>query len=74
MTSSLPRVAMGIFAASLSVGSAAASATTLDLGSAAGIHWTVTNGSTMQAVTATIPGQIHTDLHAAGVIDEPYNA
>ena len=33
----------------------------------------VTNGS-MAAVRAVVPGQIHTDLLAAGLIGEPFNA
>ena len=46
-------------------------ATVLDLGSATG-DWLVSN-KTMHPVAATVPGQIHTDLLAAGVIGEPYN-
>ena len=39
--------------------------------------WTVTNSTSTTAgfsYKATVPGQIHTDLLAAGVIDEPFNS
>ena len=44
--------------------------TTLDLG---GTSWQLTNATMAQPVAATVPGQVHTDLLAAGVIDEPFN-
>ena len=40
----------------------------IDLG---GSDWIVTNGTSK--TKATVPGQIHTDLLAAEIIDEPYN-
>lgn len=45
-------------------------ATTLDLG---GDAWQLTNSSMAVPVAATVPGQVHTDLFAAGVIADPYN-
>ena len=49
-----------------------------DLTSAAGVGWTVEVGSgpAPQGVAphpATVPGEVHTDLLAAGVIDDPFD-
>lgn len=41
---------------------------TIDLGGS----WTLRN-ATMKSVSATVPGQTHTDLYAAGVIGDPYD-
>ena len=42
--------------------------TKFDLG---GSDWKVKNNS-MQPINAVVPGQIHTDLMAANLIDEPF--
>jgi beta-mannosidase len=34
--------------------------------------WTVSGATNVTNISATVPGQIHTDLLAAGVIDEPF--
>ncbi|MHC4985478.1 MAG: glycoside hydrolase family 2 protein [Planctomycetota bacterium] len=41
----------------------------LDLG---GNQWTVTQKGSDETLSATVPGCIHTDLMAAGVIDDPF--
>ena len=52
---------------------ASAAAINLDLGGAN--SWRVRNATMSAAgVPATVPGQIHSDLLAAGLIGEPYNA
>ena len=48
--------------------SPAGGAQSLSLG---GRHWTVSTGNVSNC-SATVPGQIHTDLLAAGLIDEPF--
>ncbi len=34
--------------------------------------WTVSGASNVSNISATVPGQVHTDLLAAGLIDEPF--
>ena len=48
---------------------AADSVVTLDLGGS----WSLSNSSMPKPVEATVPGQVHTDLLRAGLIDEPFN-
>ena len=42
------------------------------LGSAAGLAWRASSSNGSVAVPATVPGQIHLDLQAAGIIDDTY--
>lgn len=44
----------------------------IPLVSAEGLAWHVTNGNGSVSVPATVPGHVHTDLLAAGMIDDPY--
>ena len=65
-----------LFAASLACAAGAgagAAVVEVSLGSAGGYAtWTVSNGNgTIADVAAEVPGCVHTDLLAAGVIDEP---
>ena len=74
-----PRGARGalgaLWSAAVVLGGAAALPRVADLGGAAG-EWTVeqrpTNGS-LGALPARVPGQVHLDLQAAGVLPDLYS-
>ena len=62
-----------VAAAAAAAAAAAPAPVTVSLGSAAGVAtWTVANANASITAPARVPGQIHLDLLAAGLIGEPF--
>lgn len=73
MPSTVPRLILACAtAAAIIAASNAAPVLSLSLNSSPDIAWTVCNGNgSIRAVAATVPGGIHGDLQAAGLIGDP---